>query len=313
MLYGTINGIDCHVARLVMGTMVCSTDNMELTNALLDAYLEAGGNCLDTARVYGGGKTEAALGKWFTSRGNRDKVLLLAKGAHHDATGKRVNAKGIAEDIAISLDLMQTDYIDIYLLHRDDPEVPVGVIVDALNSHKEAGRIKVFGGSNWTTERIQAANAYAEANGMQGFAASSPQLSLAVPNEAMWAGCLFVTPSDSEWHTKTQLPLMPWSSQASGFFTGRFSPEDRSNADVVRVYYSEGNWERLKRATTLAEQKGVTANQFALAWVLHQPYPVFPLIGPRTVEELASSLLALNVSLTDQERDWLSLKTDTLA
>lgn len=312
MLYGKLQGIDAPISRLVMGTMVCTTDNMEVTNTLLDAYLQAGGNCLDTARVYGGGKTEAALGQWFTSRKNRDKVVLLAKGAHHDANGKRVNPKGIAEDIAISLDLMQTDYIDIYLLHRDDPDIPVGVIVDALNQHKEAGRIKIFGGSNWTTARIQEANAYAEANGLQGFSASSPQLSLAVPNEPMWAGCLFVTPEDAEWHTRTQLPLMPWSSQASGFFTGRFTPEDRSNSDVVRVYYSDANWERYHRATTLAKQKGVTANQIALAWVLHQPYPTFPLIGPRTLEELASSLPALGITLTAQECDWLSLKAETL-
>jgi aryl-alcohol dehydrogenase-like predicted oxidoreductase len=291
-----------------MGTMVCSTDNMELTNALLDAYVEAGGNCLDTARVYGGGKTEAALGQWFTSRKNRSEILLLAKGAHPDASGKRVNPKGIAEDIAISLELMQTDYIDIYLLHRDDPQVPVGVIVDALNTHKEAGRIKVFGGSNWTTERIREANDYAKKQGVQGFCASSPQLSLAVPKEAMWGGCTYVTPTDAAWHTQNQSPLFPWSSQASGFFTGRYSPENTSNADMVRVYYNEANWERYRRAEALAAQKGATANQIALAWVLHQPYPTFPLVGPRTLEELATTLPAQEITLTEQERLWLNLE-----
>lgn len=313
MLFGNIAGLNAPVARLVMGTMVCSTDNMENTNALLDAYLAAGGNCLDTARVYGGGKTEAALGQWFSSRKNRDKVVLLAKGAHPNASGKRVNPTGIAEDIAISLDLMQTDFIDIYLLHRDDPDVPVGVIVDCLNAHKEAGRIKIFGGSNWTTQRIQEANDYAAAHGLQGFSASSPQFSLAVPNEAMWGGCLWVAPEDSAWHRKTQTPLFPWSSQASGFFTGRFSPEDRSNADVARVYYSEGNWERYRRATELGEKKGYSANQIALAYVLSQPYPVFALFGPRTVEEMNSSLPALDVSLTAEEIQWLNLEREALA
>ncbi|GDX40344.1 hypothetical protein LBMAG21_06360 [Armatimonadota bacterium] len=310
MLFGNIAGLDTPVARLVMGTMVCSTDNIEVTNALLDAYLDAGGNCLDTARVYGGGKTEAALGQWFSSRQNREKVVLLAKGAHPNASGKRVNPTGIAEDIATSLELMQTDYIDIYLLHRDDPDVPVGSIVDALNTHKEAGRIKIFGGSNWTTQRIQEANEYAAAHGLQGFSASSPQLSLAVPNEAMWGGCLWVTPEDRAWYQATQMPLFPWSSQASGFFTGRFSPDDRSNADVTRVYYSAGNWERYRRATELGVQKGFTATQIALAYVLNQAYPVFALFGPRTPEEMSTSLPALEVSLTVEEIQWLNLERD---
>ena len=106
------------------------------------------------------------------------------------------------------------------------------------------------------------------------------------------------------------LPI--WSSQASGFFTGRFSPEDRSSADVVRVYYSEANWERFRRATELGNQKGFTANQIALAYVLHQPYPTFPLFGPRSIEEMNSSLPALEVTLTPNEVRWLNLESDPL-
>ncbi|HLK60861.1 MAG TPA: aldo/keto reductase [Chthonomonadaceae bacterium] len=293
-----------------MGSMVCTTENKELTFALLDAYVEAGGNCLDTAHVYSGGKSERAIGEWFRERDNRETIVLIDKGAHPYWTEPRVNPECITQDIQESLERLQSDYIDIYLLHRDDPNAPVGPIVECLNEHQAAGRICAFGGSNWSTVRIQEANDYAAAHGLHGFVASSPNLSLASVNEPMWGGCLTLDAEGRAWHATNQLPLFPWSSQASGFFTGRFSPEDTGNKDITRVYFNEGNWERLHRALELAEQKGCTANQIALAWVLHQSFPVFALIGPRTLEELHSSLPALDISLTDSEARWLNLESE---
>src|SRR5947209_17905962 len=105
------------------------------------------------------------------------------------------------------------------------------------------------------------------------------------------------------------MPLFAWSSQAGGFFTGRYTPDNLENEDMVRVYYNEGNWERLRRATELGRKKGgFTANQVALAWVLHQPFPVFALIGPHSVEELNSSVSALELELTPDEVRWLNLE-----
>jgi aryl-alcohol dehydrogenase-like predicted oxidoreductase len=305
MDYGRIAGVEKPLSRLVLGTMVCTTDNMELTSLLLDSFVAAGGNCFDLAHVYGGGKTERALGQWMKARGNRAEVILIDKGAHHNQDRRRVTPYDIAADLHDSLARLQTDYIDIYLLHRDDPSVPVGPIVEALNEHKEAGRIHAFGGSNWTASRIQEANDYAAAHGLQGFCASSPYFGLAIQNEPTWSECVALSPADHAWHKERQFPLLPWSSQASGFFTGRYSPEIRDNPDVVRVYYNETNWERLRRARELAAQKKATSNQIALAYVLHQPFPVFPLVGPRTVEELNDTLGALNVSLTPEEVRWL--------
>jgi aryl-alcohol dehydrogenase-like predicted oxidoreductase len=313
MKYGQIRGLETPISRLVMGSMVCTTDNMELTCELLDAYVVAGGNCIDTAHIYGGGKSEMALGQWFAERSNREKIVLLDKGAHPYWTEPRVNPECIHQDITESLERLQSDYIDLYLLHRDDPTVPVGPIVACLHAEREAGRIRAFGGSNWTTERIQEANDYAAAQGLTPFAASSPHLSLAALNEAMWGGCLALDPAGKAWHTTHQFPLFPWSSQASGFFAGRFSPDDTGNKDIVRVYYSEGNWERLRRARELAETKGCTANQIALAYVLHQPFPVYALIGPRTLAELQDSLPAVEIALTPEEMYWLNLEAEQIA
>lgn len=309
MQYGKITGIQQSIAKLVMGTMVCATDNMELTCELLDAYVKAGGNCLDTAHIYGGGKSERAIGEWMRERGNRARILLIDKGAHPRVDWlPRVNPQAINEDLSENLERLGTDYIDLYLLHRDDPDYPVGPIVECLHAHYEAGRIRAFGGSNWTHRRIQEANDYAAAHGLRGFVASSPYFGLAVQNEPPWAGCVALDKEGWEWHRKRQFPLLPWSSQAGGFFTGRYAPEIHDNPTVERVYYSEANWERLRRARELGNAKNATANQIALAYVLHQPFPVFPLIGPRRLEELSDSLGALEVSLTPEEMRWLNLE-----
>ncbi len=303
-----VTGLGKPISPLVLGSMVCSTDQLDDTFALLEAWTTAGGNAIDTAKVYGP-KSERAIGEWMRTRNNREQIFLIGKGAHHDANGPRVHPAAIAEDLTQSLEHFQTDYVDLYLLHRDDPSVPVGPIVDALNAHKAAGQVRAFGGSNWTTARIQEANDYAKANGLTGFAASSPHLSLARTNGPMWTGCVTLDAEGKAWHQQQQFPLLPWSAQAGGFFTGRYSPDDHSNADVERIYYSADNWERLARAREMAQAKGVTSNNIALAYVLHQPFPIFPLIGPRSVAELTDSLPALDVTLNADEMRYLNLET----
>jgi len=309
MAYGSLPGIQQPVARLIMGTMICSPDNMPYVRELLDHYVSVGGNCLDTARVYG---TEPAIGQWLTGRGRRDDIVLIAKGSHHDASGSRVNPQGIAEDLAISLDLLQTDYVDLYLLHRDDPNYPVGPIVEALNEHKQAGKIRAFGGSNWTHARLQAANDYAREHGLTPFAASSPNFSLAVQNEPPWENCISASslPGEREWYAKAQFPLFSWSSQAQGFFTGRYAQDAPTDSEMVRVWYNDANFERLGRVNQLAREKSVTPIQIALAYVLCQPFPTFALIGPRSPQETESTMEGLDLTLMPDEMAWLNLEGD---
>jgi aryl-alcohol dehydrogenase-like predicted oxidoreductase len=298
-----------NLSRLVLGSMVFSREALELTYEMLDSWLELGGNVVDSAHVYGGGESERAIGLWLKERGRRDDLVILTKGAHHNADRRRVTPEDITCDLRDSLARLQVETIDLYMLHRDDPTVPVGPIVEALNEHVRAGRIRAFGGSNWSPQRLAEANAYAASRGIQGFSASSPNLSLAPPSEPVWDGCLDACDAASRaWYERTQMPLFAWSSQARGFFTGRFSPENTEDELMVRVYYTPENWERLRRATELGKKRGATANQVALAWVLHQPFPTFPLIGPRSLEELRSSVAALELSLTPEEVRWLNLE-----
>jgi 1-deoxyxylulose-5-phosphate synthase len=298
------------LSRLVLGTMVFSLEALDLTFELMEAWLGLGGNIVDTAHVYSGGNSERALGRWFEETGRRDDVVVIDKGAHHNADRQRVTPEDITCDMRDNLARLRTDHIDLYLLHRDDPNVPVGPIVECLEEHRRAGRIRAYGGSNWSPQRLAEANVYARHHGLQGFTASSPNLSLAVQNEPIWDGCLSATDAETKaWYQQTQMPLFAWSSQARGFFTGLFSPDNREDETIVRVYYSDDNWERLRRAAELGKRKGgYSANQVALAWVLHQPFPVFPLIGPASVAELENSVAALEIELTPEEVAWLNLE-----
>jgi aryl-alcohol dehydrogenase-like predicted oxidoreductase len=302
-----------------MGSMVFSTDpeRFENTCKLLGRFVEVGGTTVDTARVYAKGSSEKAFGEWLKKSGRRNDMVVIGKGAHHDheTMVRRVTPAGIHEDIETSLKEMQLDVIDIYILHKDDPDAAVGPVVEALNEEVRDGRIKVFGGSSWTHQRIAEANAYAAAHGLQPFGVSSPNYALAVPNEPMWFGCVSIS-GDAEaqkWYAETGMPIFAWSSQARGFFSGRYSPsytegatEDQKN--VIRTYYSEANWERFNRAQELAKEKGCTLQQITLAWVLHQPLNLYALIGPATVEELNNSLGALEVELAPDELAWLNLE-----
>ena len=270
---------------------------------LLDGFFEAGGNLFDTGYVYGAGYTEALLGQWLKNRGVREQSVVIGKGAHSPLCYPDVIGKQLAQ----SLDRLQSDYVDVYFMHRDNPDVPVGEFVDAMDQEVKAGRIRgPFGGSNWTMERMDEAIAYAEKNGKQKPGALSNNFSLAEMLEPIWAGC--VTSSSDEWKawlTSRQMPNFAWSSQGRGFFTDRAGRDKRDSEELVRVWYSEKNFGRRDRAIELAARLGKSPIHVALAYVLAQPFPSVPLIGPRTLGELEDSLQALDIALSPEDLEWL--------
>jgi len=302
-----IGGLDKPVSQLIMGSDYFTPEIIDRVSENLDAYVELGGNTIDTAHVYAGGKSEVAIGQWLKSRGRRDDIVIFTKGAHHDAAGPRVHPQAIADDLARSLERLGIDQIDLYGLHRDDPSVAVGPIMEALHTHVVSGRVRAIGVSNWTHQRLEEANRYAKAHGLTEFTFNSPNLSLAKAQEPYWANCVSADADTCAWHAAHQFPLLSWSSQARGFFTGRYSPEDRSDADTVRVFYNDANWERLRRAEQMAQERGVTAIQIALAYVLNQPFPTAALIGPQNGAELRSCFDATALALSAEELRWLDL------
>lgn len=301
----TIPGFSSTCSQMILGSDYFQPSIQPQVNSLLDAYVEVGGNTVDTAHGYRSGQSEIAIGHWMKARGNRHNMLFLTKGAHHDANGPRVNAQAITSDLTDSLQRLQTDYVDFYALHRDDPAVSVEPIIDILNQHITAGKIRAIGASNWTHERIQLANDYAASNGLIGFSFSSTNLSLAQPNMPRWPGCVSADEATCAWHEQTGIPLFSWSSLAAGFMGGRFSPDDLSNEEMVRVYYSELNWQRLDRAKQLAADKSVSLAQISLAYVNHQSFPTCPIVAAHSLEELHANQKAMDIRLTQQEVRWL--------
>src|SRR5258707_3129045 len=281
MEYGSVTGIDKPISRLVQGTIMITSTNLEESFALLDSVFELGCTTFDTAHVYGNGDNERTVGRWIRERGLREKIVLIGKGAHPNADRKRVTPWDITSDLYDSLARFQTDYIDLYLLHRDNPDVAVGPIVEVLNEHHKAGRIHAFGGSNWSHERIQEANAYAAAHNLTPFVASSPNFSLADQIQPPWAGCLTISGAQGNaartWYTQQHMPLFTWSSLAGGFFSGRFRRDNLDSFDqyldklCVQSYCSEDNFQRLDRAQELAAKKSLSIPQIALAYVMSQP------------------------------------------
>ncbi|KAA0690882.1 oxidoreductase [Neorhizobium sp. P12A] len=278
--------------------------NFASASLTLDAFYEAGGNLFDTAYVYGAGKTESIFGDWHTSRAvPREEIVLIGKGVHSPLCYPDMIAKQLDQ----SLNRLKTDYVDIYFMHRDNTDVPVGEFVDAMDAEVRAGRIRgPVGGSNWTHERMDEAIAYAAKNGKAAPGALSNNFALAEMLDPIWAGC--VAASDDSWKAwlnANQMPNFAWSSQGRGFFTDRAGRDKLDDEELVRVWYSDRNFARRERAIELAEKLGRSPIHVALAYVVAQPFPVIPLIGPRTIAELEDSLSALDIKLTPEQVKWL--------
>ena len=319
MRSGAVFGVDKPVSRLVQGTELFKSWEPEAAIALLDAVFELGCTAFDTAHSYGDGDCERILGRWLANRRTRDRVVIISKGAHPNADRKRVTPFDIASDLHDSLARMSVDCIDLYLLHRDDPSVPVGLIMEALNEHLRAGRIRAIGASNWTHSRIQEANAYAEQNGLVPFVSASPHFSLAEQVEPPWEGCLSITGASMaaarQWYAATQMPVFSWATLSLGFLSGRISRTGvRTGSDslCLRSFGTEENFRRLDRAARMGREKGLTVPQVAVSYVMSQPLNLFPIIASASAKEFRANRDATELSLTSEEVAWLNLEGNRL-
>ena len=310
-----IPGIDRPLSALALGSHYYRLADSANWHVLLDDYLEAGGTVLDTARSYA--ESEQVIGRWLAQRDVRERLVLLTKGGHGQRHGVTEGDFGavIETEVGTSLEVLGVEQVDLYLLHRDSPAFDVGTIMEALNAELRRGRVRALGASNWEYHRIEQANAYARKRGLQGFSLISNHLALARPAEPFWPGLVGVGADGWRWHRETGVPLLVFSAQARGFFSGRYGPHQRAaatgtldpyDARMLEVYGSDANFARLERARQLGREKGgYSATQVALAWLLHQPLPLVPIVGPRNREELAASFAALKLRLTPEETRWL--------
>ena len=293
--------------------IVFGCDNQSDANhafAMFDHYTSLGGNVFDTAYIYNDGMSDHYLGRWIKARSNRDEIVVLGKGAHTPDCFP----SAIRPQLEETLSRLQSNYLDIYCLHRDNLDVPVSEFIDALNELKREGLISVFGASNWSLSRFKEANEYAHSSNQEPFTLVSNNFSLARMIEPVWPGCVSCSEEDFKTYLEdNQIAIFPWSSQARGFFLdqqefqGAAHGANPNLAEQIRVWHSEENIERRSRCFKLAKELNVEPIQVALSFVINQNFPSFPLIGPRNFFETESSISSLTFSLDAKQVAWLDL------
>ena len=248
--------------------------------------------------------SERCVGAWLRSRGMRDKIVLGTKGAHYNPRTKerRLSRADIISDCEHSLDDLGVDFIDIYWLHRDDDTRPVEEIVDTLNELKSRGYVGALGASNWTAKRLAEANAYAARTGKAGFSADQPQWSLA--RQVVPGDTTLVQMHDElrEFHRRTGMPVVPYSSQAKGFYS-KLHTQGRAALELgsMKPYDAAENLNKLSVVERIAAEHGVSVGAVALGYLTGQEFPVFPIVGVSREEYMHDVREAGDLVLTADE------------
>ena len=235
MKYNKIEGLDKDISKLIMGN-----DNQTYFDEaakLWDHWMEVGGNAFDTAHIYGGGSMEKLLGEWHRKRNNLKDLVIVAKGAHTP----NCDPKSISSQLTESLDRLQTETADIYIMHRDNTDIPVDEFIDVLNEEKSKGRINIFGGSNWTLERFKEANSWADSHNKNKLSILNNNLSLSKMINPLWAGCISSNDDDIlDYLQENQVAHLSWSSQGRGYFL----PYEITQKIEDKITSDESSWRK---------------------------------------------------------------------
>lgn len=323
MQYVQIPGTGLRSSVLGLGTAALGTSiDAQAAYRLLDAFLDYGGTMLDTASAYANwvpGETslsEKTIGHWMRERGNRQQVLIATKGGNPNVGTThipRLSSAEIRHDLEASLRNLNTETIDLYYLHRDDPKRPVEEIVEELNTYVRSGQVHYLGCSNWCRERISAAQAYAASRGLQGFSANQTLWNAAVCDyEAIGDPTVVqMDPDLWQYHRETGLAAVAYSSQANGFFSKLAEGRERAiGLGARRMYYSTENLTRLARMQEISKQTGLTITQIVLGYLLGQPFTTIALIGCQSLEQLDDSVTAADVRLDHDQIRYIEMGSE---
>lgn len=318
MRYRNVKNTDLNPSVIVLGTHEYGSGvSPENAFELLDIYLDAGGRLIDTADQYADwqceemGKSESTIGEWLKSRKVRDKIILATKGGSqsHIWPYPRLAKDELYENLMLSLERLGVDFVDLFWLHVDDWNRSVEEILDTLESFRKEGLLRYYGASNWMAFRLQEAHRCAQGNGYQGFVGSQIHWSLADYNSKNDGYTTHVIMDDTiyQYHLDTGLAQFPYTPQASGFFSGKYSSGNPSfgRTEIFNNYNLERNWIRLERAQKLAAELNCSANQIALAYLTNQPFSSFPIVGCWRIEQLLDALSAGDIVLSANQLQYL--------
>lgn len=269
--------------------------------AVLDAYAAAGGNFIDTANIYADGASEEILGRWMAVRGNRAEVVLATKVGMGSRPG--LAPARIAEALDESLARLQTDYVDLYYAHQDDPDTPLDDTLRAFDALVRAGKVRHIAASNYDADRLREALAVSEREGLARYAALQPHYNLVVRDE--YEGEL------QELCAEQGMPCLPYYSLAKGFLTGKYrpggEPVQSRRAGSAAEYLDERGVRILDALDRVSSSHGASQAAVALAWLRAQPTVATPIASARTVEQLEQLLPMATLSLSESD---LALLTD---
>lgn len=269
-------------------------------HALMDAYVENGGNLIDTARVYSQGKSEGVVGDWMASRKNRKDIVVITKGGHppmSDLTQSRMSKADMQADIETSLRELKTDYIDVYFYHRDDTAQPAGALVEVMEEFVKQGKIRYYGCSNWTTQRMQEADEYAKAHGCRSFMANQMLFNIAARHMKPFPDKTMVAMDETMKAYHRQNPgnlVMPYFGVCSGFF--HIAAEKGLQAVENSPYYTPENVKLIQKVETLREKYNASISQIVLGFFFQQDFMAVPLYGSKDREQLLDAMGTLDIA-----------------
>lgn len=295
------------VSKIALGTADYGTKYQEADAfTQMDAFLAGGGNFLDTAYVYGswvpgmGNVSERVVGNWMKSRGNRNRVVISTKGAHPDIADmskSRVYPAEIVKDLEGSLQGLQTDYIDLYFLHRDNPAVPVVEILGCLEEQVQKGNIRYYGCSNWRLPRIIEAQEAAKKEGFLGFVCNQLMYSLATADkEKLWDETLVMMDKATyKNHMQEDWNVMAYMAAAKGYLIKKMRKIPVE--PVTAAAYGTAANEKLAPYLRELEQEGYAPDEVCLAYLMNQKLTTVPVFSFSKMEQLQAALRSCEIKL----------------
>jgi len=319
MEYRPLGASGCAVSTLALGTMTFGDETDEAgAHDQLDRYVAAGGNFIDTADVYRTGVSEEVIGRWLSSRKSASQQMVLAtKGRFpmgQDPNDAGLSRRHLAAALDASLSRLGVDSVDLYQVHAYDPLTPLEETLRFLDDSVRAGKVHYVGLSNFTGWQVQKAVDLCDARGLARPVTLQPQYSLLV-REIEWE----IVPACQS----TGLGLLPWSPLGGGWLTGKYRPDvrpsgatrlgenpDRGVEAYDRRSKSQRTWDVIDAVREIADARGVSMAQIALAWLVDRPAVTSVILGARTVEQLEDNLGAADLHLSDAERRRLDTASD---
>ena len=319
MDYRTLGHSGCAVSNLCLGTMTFGQETDEVgSHAQLDAFVEAGGNLVDTADVYGAGASEQIIGHWFANRPAEvtETIVLATKGrfpTDDSPNGSGLSTRHLTRALDASLRRLGLDAIDLYQVHAYDPLTPLDETLRTLDGFIRAGKIRYYGLSNFTGWQLTKAVHMARTMNLAEPVTLQPQYSLIV-REIEWE----IVPAVLD----VGMGMLPWSPLGGGWLSGKYARDQRPSGDTrlgddpnrgMEAYDRRGTertWDIIDAVQTVAEARGVSMAEVALAWVTDRPGVTSTILGARTTEQLATNLKAADLHLSAEETAALEKASD---